>query len=81
MSRGEAEAYFTGDTQRVCKPATSALSAGALTNIDVCCCWWLRSPGDNNRNAAYISDSNDLHAYGQYAEVAYAVRPALWIQL
>jgi hypothetical protein len=45
LSRAEAEAYFNSDAQRVCKPAKSALSAGALTNKDGCCWWWLRCSG------------------------------------
>jgi hypothetical protein len=51
--------------------------------------WWLRSPGDSNRNAIAIFDEGsiyvsgigvDVYSYGVLYDVV-GVRPALWLNL
>ena len=42
--------------------------------------WWLRSPGDRQRSAAYVNYVGSLYYYNVFY-VSGCVRPALWINL
>ena len=42
--------------------------------------WWLRSPGDNSFNAAYVNGDGSVFVYGSIALYdTGGVRPALWL--
>lgn len=71
LSIDEVNRYFNSDGSR-----KTTLSSGTR------CCWWLRSPGAGGKTAAYVySDGSvDADSYVCFTE-AYAVRPALWINL
>ncbi|MCL2638558.1 MAG: DUF6273 domain-containing protein [Oscillospiraceae bacterium] len=44
--------------------------------------WWLRSPGENNINAAFVFDDGILYIDGYYCYSRFlSVRPAMWITL
>ena len=49
--------------------------------------WWLRTPGDNERHAAYVFDNGTVDVGGmgvsieQNNEFYFGVRPALWLNL
>ena len=44
--------------------------------------WWLRSPGYSTYDAALVGLDGRVHFFGNYVDVdAYAVRPALWLNL
>ena len=43
--------------------------------------WWLRSPGDSGRDAAYVDGHGHISAFGSYVTSLYGVRPALWLNL
>ncbi len=44
--------------------------------------WWLRSPGSDSANAAYVKDNGSIDRYGSYVDRDYnAVRPALFLNL
>ena len=65
-----------------CVPTAYALAQGCYTNEQSLCCWWLRSPGSNSSEAAFIvndyyvlSSGNDVRSNNK------AVRPAMWITL
>lgn len=69
-------------------PTAYALQAGAWTSDSYKTAdgaaagwWWLRSPGDAQRYAAYVDPDGSLdHDYVYYVVLA-DVRPALWINL
>ena len=43
--------------------------------------WWLRSPGDFSRIAAYVILDGSVHSSGRYVNDSYGViRPALWVK-
>ena len=52
--------------------------------MDVGCCpWWLRTPGENSKSAAYVNSDGSIFergGYVQYVDYA-AIRPAMWIDL
>jgi len=77
----ESHSFDSGDPE--CKPTDYAVANRAYVNRDNGnCWWWLRSPGNNQDNAAYITDDGTvyLRGYGVY-RVDRAVRPAMWIDL
>lgn len=42
--------------------------------------WWLRSPGNSQTNAAYVSTDGSLF-YGDVTFASGLVRPAMWVDL
>ncbi len=81
LSIPEANKYFDSDYTRACKLTVYAddqypyvLSAGAGR-------WWLRSPGSSQDCAAYVYHADGVYESGEYVNVDYLVRPALWINL
>lgn len=87
LSITEANQYFTSDEARRCAPTDYAIAQGADDRAT--CWWWLRSPGKDPFDAAYIayhaaviSDIGgvDYDGFDVYVNGC-AVRPALWITL
>ena len=89
LSINEVEKYFNSDEARKCAPTAYAKAQGAYTSDSyktasgaATCWWWLRSPGYNQRLAAYVPYAGSVNCNG--SSVNYdsgAVRPALWINL
>ena len=81
LSINEAEHYFGSDNDRQCKPTAYARNKGAcVNNSNDCCYWLLRSPGDDQGDAAFVLADGSLYLSGySVRNVNYAVRPALWI--
>ena len=83
LSITEANKYFSSDGARKCKPTEYADAGGVyVVSSNGNCLWWLRSPGDDQYDAAIVYDAGDVLEYGH--NVSYdegAVRPALWIDL
>ncbi len=74
LSITEANTYFSSNDARQCAPTEYAVANGAY--------WWLRSPGDSQYVAAYVTLDGDVVEYGRNVRnVNGAVRPALWINL
>lgn len=89
LSITEATNYFDTDESRVCAPTAFAKSKGAYTtlrsktkNDEASCCWWLRTPGKNQKGTTYVANNGNIQALGSAANYEnYTVRPALWINL
>lgn len=89
LSINEVEKYFNSDEARKCAPTAYAKAQGAYTSDSyktasgaATCWWWLRSPGDDQGSAAYVSCVGDVHEFGySVGNDNGAVRPALWIDL
>lgn len=103
LSIDEAKAYFGTDSKdsngytinsaRAAKPTAYAVAGGAWANSSTTewyggnCYWWLRSPGNDQNNAAFVYCIGDITVTGYsvspvYSDYGYgAVRPALWIGL
>ncbi len=87
LSIKEAEQFFVTAEARRCASTAFAKAQGAYTSFDYqtsssksACRWWLRSPGNSQRYAAYVGSGGDVYFSGysvDYANVS--VRPALWI--
>ena len=87
----EARAYFGAYDNDGYNPARStnptayavARGAGADTSTQWYggnCWWWLRSPGYQQGNAAYVLSHGNVSGAGDYVNSDhYAIRPALWI--
>lgn len=82
LSITEANKYFSSDRARQCEPTDFAVANGAWESDGGNCSWWLRSPGDDQRYAAYVRNVGAVPEYGDYVhDDDAAVRPALWIDL
>lgn len=82
LSVDEANRYFSSDETRQCRPTEHAVANGAYQSDSGNCWWWLRSPGDNQNNAAYVNNNGGVNVRGSGAHGDdSAVRPALWIDL
>ena len=87
LSIEEAEKYFATDESRKCSPTAYAEAQGAATSSEATCYWWLRSPGGEQYNAAYVSTEGSVNYYGNivysvhYYIAVVAARPAMWIEL
>jgi len=83
LSITEVEKYFTSDSARQCKPTKYAVANGAYVNSDNGnCWWWLRSPGCDQKCAAYVHGFGSVRYSGNTVSSGNdCVRPALWIIL
>lgn len=83
LSINEAEKYFSGEQARKCT-TTAYVIAIAQSEYDnkYVSWWWLRSPGDKQKNAARVdyAGSIDYSSLSVSGNVG-CVRPALWISL
>ena len=83
LSINEANKYFTSIEDKACEPTDYAVAQGAYKAIsNGNCWWWLRSPGRNSYNTAYVYCDGDIYYRGSdVGDSDNAVRPALWIDL
>ena len=83
LSIPEVNKYFNSDSARQCKPTDYVVAGGAyVSSSNGNCWWWLRSPGNDQDDAAYVSNVGDVSESGNAVSyVSGAVRPALWIDL
>lgn len=77
LSIDEAEKYFASDAERVCSqtPVAERRAEGHK------CYWWLRSPGNHQRNAACVYPDGTVNYDGLNVNTGElgGVRPAMWI--
>ncbi len=88
LSIVEAEKYCTSDEARRCVPTEYAISNGAYTSDryaegdKATCWWWLRSPGFDQYDAAFVYYDGSVNMSGHNANYDNtSVRPALWITI
>ena len=89
LSITEAEKYFTDDNARMCALTAYAIAQGAWTSDyyktasgEAACCWWLRSPGKRQSDAADVLLDGSVYYDGHGVKNdSDCVRPALWISL
>ena len=80
LSIAEAIRFFDTDKARVCIPTRTAVENGVVKHEDGACWWWLRSPGNNPGNAAYVRSVGSVFNDGNFVDVDYgAVRPVIII--
>lgn len=82
LSIPEVDKYFISGNSSACTATNYATENGAKTDGGFCKWWWLRSPGYDQRHAAFVFEelgarSVGLEVYFYFA----AVRPVLWINL
>ena len=80
LSCEETKSYFDTEEARRCTPTDYAKQKGIWTDGDQNCHWWLRSPGQTQNYAAYISASGTLSST-QDNNSNIGVRPALWVHV
>ena len=83
LSINEANKYFNLNEARKCVPTDYAIAQGDYYAVGgKVNCWWLRSPGYNQKFAAGVNDDGSVYVRGSLVERGYnVVRPALWINL
>lgn len=82
LSIPEAIKYFSSDSARQCVPTDFAVANGARESDSGNFWWWLRSPGNYQNFAAYVTIGGGVYGYGYGVNLAnLAVRPVLWIDL
>ncbi len=90
LSINEANRYFGSNGARKCQATAYANSIGSYppNNGSGYCRWWLRSPGIDQRSAAFVGANGAVDTAGAGVESSpnspgdtIAVRPALWIDV
>ena len=83
LSIPEVTEYFHEDVERMCQPTTYALERGAWLDEDRgTTVWWLRSPGHDCYDAAYVLNVGSVRGLGDFVDDdLVGVRPALWLIL
>ncbi len=83
LSITEVTGYFHEDVERMCQPTTYALERGVWLNESRgTTLWWLRSPGNDRSNAAYVYVVGCVLAGGlNVIHANVGVRSALWLIL
>ena len=80
LSIDEANKYFASNGARMCAGTAYAYAQGTDKANNGNCWWWLRSPGSDQDNAAYVSSGGYVGGLGYSVDYDYiAVRPAFWI--
>ncbi len=79
LSYMEADIYFYSNEARQCESTVYAVVQGSYTNMEGCCCWWLRSPGGARHYAAVTRPDGSLGYNNKIQDDNIAIRPALWI--
>ena len=79
LTDDEANRYFATDEERACLPTPTAMRQGAyLSEAAGTCCWWLRTPGDDELDALYVDMYGKINVYGcSIDDRGVTVRPAL----
>ena len=79
LSGEEAARLFATDEERACMPSATAARQGAyLSEASGTCCWWLRTPGDDELDALYVDMYGKINVYGcSIEDRGVTVRPAL----
>lgn len=80
LSITEIKQYFMTDSAMKCTPTIYAQKQGAFASSDNLCWWWLRSPGYNQSDSAFVDTNKGIYTSGDSVRIKRnAVRPALWI--
>ncbi|WP_337563157.1 DUF6273 domain-containing protein [Phascolarctobacterium succinatutens] len=82
LSIKEVEQYFVSNEKRLCKPTKYAVYNGADKDSCGHGWWWLRSAGDDSRNAAFVDLGGSVCCNGNIVfSFISSVRPAFWLNL
>ena len=86
LSISEAETLFASNADRVAEPTAYAKAQGLYvskkkTAVSNSCWWWLRSPGLDPSNAAYVGTNGDISYAGFMYISGAGLRPAVWVDL
>ena len=83
LSIEEVMKYFKSNDSRKCSPTQYAIKRGTFVSDNTqCCWWWLRSPGKNGFNAAFVAYDGSVTSNGNIVGNVYAgLRPAIWVSL
>ena len=79
LSIEEAGELFADNAARLCPAGRYAMQRGAYTDEDTeACCWWLRTPADEELDALYVDMYGRIHPYGcSITDTGVGVRPAI----
>ncbi|MBR6365238.1 MAG: hypothetical protein IKS10_03935 [Lachnospiraceae bacterium] len=83
LSIEEVNRYFTDPIEAArCMGTPYCYNEGAYEESWGCCHWWLRTPGSAPNSAVHENGLNSTSNLGMGVSYdAYAVRPAMWIQI
>ena len=88
LSMDEVYKYFDSDEERVCfvtdyaKEKVGVAFFQDTENEKARCTWWLRSPGNDQYDAAAVIYNGRVNDWGyDVDDNRYTVRPALWINI
>ena len=88
LSINEVNKYFSSENASQCAATDYAIAHGARPNSNYkvdgsfSSWWWLRSPGCNQSQAAFVDRAGSVYYYGDFVNFDKGcVRPALWINV
>ena len=82
LSIGEAQQYFSSNSERICCPTQYAKDKGCRTDNKGACSWVLRSPGVFRDFVSIVHADGNIYYFNDYSfavKFNCGVRPALWI--
>ena len=81
LSIDEVNRYFASNSMRMCAATVYAQAQDALS-FSGGFNWWLRSPGEDRRHAAFVIGAGSIYLEGAYVHYGiYVVRPTIWVNL
>ncbi len=82
LSLDESDTYFVNNIERVASPTKYAVSKGAYESKEGTTWWWLRSPGETQRDAADVYTDGSIMRDGYFAtNRIFSIRPAMWVNI
>ena len=92
LSVAEVEEYLNNSTRNIYPTKYATKNGAAESKLSGLTWWWLRSPGESDMEACYISNStlgeepgkiksDNVNKYYAAGEWTGAVRPAMWVDL
>ncbi len=81
LSIQESRRYIDTDELRIARPTDYAVERGVYV-FEEACYWWLRSPGDENNDAACVRCDGSVYYVGyDVTFYDFGMRPTIWVRL
>ncbi len=85
LSEKEAGIYISEEADRNyigrAQASDYVVASGASVDDEGMAEWFLRSPGEYEYTAQFVERDGNIYSAGAYVDIAYAIRPAIWLNV